>query len=55
MTRIAAAIAVVATFETAHALTKYPTVTAHGMGDSCFNGGMKRTSHLLGHNLNRMS
>lgn len=24
------------------ALTKYPTVTAHGMGDSCFNSGMKQ-------------
>jgi hypothetical protein len=24
------------------AKTAYPTVTAHGMGDSCFNSGMKR-------------
>ena len=23
------------------AATKYPTVTAHGMGDSCFNSGMQ--------------
>eukprot|EP00662_Eupelagonemidae_sp_cell21_P032039 gene32039-13718_t len=22
--------------------SKYPSVTAHGMGDSCFNAGMKR-------------
>lgn len=25
-----------------------PTVTAHGMGDSCFNGGMKQITSLIG-------
>ena len=25
-----------------------PTVTAHGMGDSCFNGGMKQITQLIG-------
>merc|ERR1711990_488156 len=27
---------------------KYPTVTAHGMGDSCFNEGMKEITQLIG-------
>lgn len=27
---------------------KYPTVTAHGMGDSCFNAGMKQITQLIG-------
>lgn len=30
------------TLATTAAKTAYPTVTAHGMGDSCFNAGMKR-------------
>jgi palmitoyl-protein thioesterase len=28
--------------------SKYPTVTAHGMGDSCFNAGMKQIAELIG-------
>ena len=28
------------------AKTSYPSVTAHGMGDSCFNAGMQSTNHL---------
>ena len=28
--------------------SKYPTVTAHGMGDSCFNEGMGRITELIG-------
>jgi hypothetical protein len=28
-----------------------PTVTAHGMGDSCFNGGMKQITSLIGKTL----
>jgi len=27
---------------------KYPTVTAHGMGDSCFNAGMKQITEIIG-------
>jgi len=27
---------------------KYPTVTAHGMGDSCFNAGMKQITAIIG-------
>jgi len=27
---------------------KYPTVTAHGMGDSCYNAGMKQITELIG-------
>jgi len=27
--------------------TKYPTVTAHGMGDSCFNSGMMQITDLI--------
>mgnify|MGYP002212807331 CR=1 FL=1 len=27
--------------------TKYPTVTAHGMGDSCFNAGMKQITEII--------
>jgi len=27
--------------------TKYPTVTAHGMGDSCFNAGMKQITQII--------
>jgi len=27
---------------------KYPTATAHGMGDSCFNAGMKEITELIG-------
>jgi len=27
---------------------KYPTVTAHGMGDSCFNAGMKQITQIIG-------
>lgn len=30
------------------ATTQYPTVTAHGMGDSCFNEGMKEITKLIG-------
>jgi palmitoyl-protein thioesterase len=34
---------------TASAATNpYPTVTAHGMGDSCFNGGMQQITALIG-------
>jgi len=28
--------------------SKWPTVTAHGMGDSCFNAGMKQITALIG-------
>lgn len=31
----------------ASAATKYPTVTAHGMGDSCFNSGMKDITNII--------
>jgi palmitoyl-protein thioesterase len=27
--------------------SKYPTVTAHGMGDSCFNSGMKQITEMI--------
>jgi len=27
--------------------SKYPTVTAHGMGDSCFNAGMKQITEMI--------
>lgn len=27
--------------------TQYPTVTGHGMGDSCFNAGMKQITELI--------
>lgn len=27
--------------------SKYPTVTAHGMGDSCFNDGMKQITEII--------
>ena len=27
--------------------TSYPTVTAHGMGDSCFNAGMKQITDII--------
>merc|ERR1740138_1676364 len=30
------------------ATNPYPTVTAHGMGDSCFNEGMKDITDLVG-------
>ena len=26
----------------------YPTVTAHGMGDSCFNSGMQEITQIVG-------
>ena len=32
---------------------KYPTVTAHGMGDSCFNAGMKQITALIGSQTNQ--
>lgn len=32
---------------------KYPTVTAHGMGDSCFNGGMQDITKLIGKQTNQ--
>jgi len=32
----------------AQALTKYPSAVTHGMGDSCFNGGMKQITALIG-------
>lgn len=28
--------------------SKFPTVTGHGMGDSCFNSGMKEITELIG-------
>jgi len=28
--------------------TKYPSVTGHGMGDSCFNAGMKQITEIIG-------
>ena len=43
---VAAAAAVLA--GSAEAGNPYPTVTAHGMGDSCFNEGMKQISELVG-------
>jgi len=35
------------TLATTAAKTAYPTVTAHGMGDSCFNAGMKQITELI--------
>jgi len=32
----------------AAAPTKYPSVTGHGMGDSCFNAGMKQITEIIG-------
>lgn len=40
--------AVVARAMRGTATTKYPTVTGHGMGDSCFNSGMKQITQLIG-------
>ena len=40
--------AVVARAVRGTATTKYPTVTGHGMGDSCFNSGMKQITQLIG-------
>lgn len=48
MARNAVSLVVVAVaVRTASALTKYPTVTAHGMGDSCFNAGMKQITGVV--------
>jgi len=35
--------------------TAYPSVTAHGMGDSCFNPGMKEITELVGTTLGTYS
>lgn len=35
--------------------SKYPTVTGHGMGDSCFNAGMKQITELIGTQTNQYS
>jgi len=35
------------------AATKYPTVTAHGMGDSCFNSGMQGITKMIGEETNQ--
>eukprot|EP00040_Diaphanoeca_grandis_P002992 m.23347 g.23347 ORF g.23347 m.23347 type:complete len:295 (+) comp14185_c0_seq1:278-1162(+) len=37
------------------ATTKWPSVTAHGMGDSCFNAGMKQITALVGNETNQYS
>ena len=29
-------------------MTKYPAAVTHGMGDSCFNAGMKQITALIG-------
>jgi len=44
--RVLAGAALLAT--AAAAPTKYPTVTGHGMGDSCFNAGMKQITEIIG-------
>jgi len=41
-----AAIAATVAASTAH--TNYPSAVTHGMGDSCFNGGMKQITALIG-------
>eukprot|EP00041_Stephanoeca_diplocostata_P004780 m.50170 g.50170 ORF g.50170 m.50170 type:complete len:301 (-) comp15360_c0_seq1:442-1344(-) len=43
---LAYAVAAVS-MHTASGTTAYPSVTAHGMGDSCFNAGMKQITELI--------
>jgi hypothetical protein len=45
---IAFVAAAAAGLATASAANPYPTVTAHGMGDSCFNEGMQQITALIG-------
>eukprot|EP00756_Hemistasia_phaeocysticola_P038177 Hpha_TRINITY_DN16742_c0_g2::TRINITY_DN16742_c0_g2_i1::g.80467::m.80467/K01074/PPT; palmitoyl-protein thioesterase len=49
-----AGAALLATAVTA-APTKYPSVTAHGMGDSCFNAGMKQITEVIGNTTGKYS
>jgi len=35
-------------FSSVRSQSNYPTVMAHGMGDSCFNGGMKQITEVVG-------
>ena len=43
-----AAVATSALLAVAEAGNPYPTVTAHGMGDSCFNEGMQEITEIVG-------
>jgi len=51
--RVFAGAALLAT--AAAAPTKYPSVVGHGMGDSCFNAGMKQITEIVGNTTGQYS